>query len=404
MEKGNNARDVNKTMTLRLKPPFHVVIIDPNEVVIRAGIWSGKSSSIKDNKQAGLLGRTMQLLDGLHSIEDIVSEVGEEHEEAVLDLFDGLFKNRIVEAAPQDTGIEELPPEARDRLEPAQAFLSYISNQPLSSTFSQLRKARVCLVGGGVIGTRVALQLSQAGIGQLAILEGTQVTDKDVYLTPWLKPESVGENRGSVLARCVGEFIPTTTVREVNSNGGDLTDAVLEEAMQEIDYIVVATDLPNPSLYKQINDVALKNKVTWTVASLDGAVGLVGPTFIPYKTCCYACYEMRLESNMFYFSAYQHYKKAAIETALKYQQAYVGLPSLADIIAGFLTYDCVRNIATGFGFTPGKITRVDFQSGIIETNDVLKLPRCPACGKTARGKPNVGVFHTFERVIKELGV
>jgi len=403
MEIGNKARDVNMTMALRLKPPFHIVVVDPNEVIIRAGIWSGKSCSVKDNQQVGLIGRAMQLLDGIHTVENIVNEVGSEHEEEILDLLDGLFKNGIIEVAPKDTGIEKLPPEMRERLEPAQAFLSYISNQPLSSTFSQLRKARVCLIGGGVIGARVALQLSQAGIGQLSILEPAKVTAKDLYLTPWLKPESVGQRKSDVLARWIGELIPTTVTREVNCGDG-LTNDVLDAAVRESDYVVVATDVPNPPLYKQINDVALQGGVIWTIASLDGAVGLIGPTFIPYKTCCYVCYEIRLESNMFYFTAYQHYKKAATEISLKYKQAYVGLPSLADIIAGFLTYDCVRIIATGFGFSPGKITRVDFQSGIIETNDVLKLPRCPACGKTARGKPNVEVFHTFERVIKELEI
>lgn len=399
----NRSRSVSKSMTLRFRPPFHALIIGPDEVIIKSGIWSGSSSSLVDKGRAGLVGRIIRAIDGMCPVQDIIGQVGAEHEEPILDLLDRLIKSGFLQEVPREVGTEELPVELRERLLPAQSFLSVISSQPLSLTLSRLRKARVCILSGGVIAARIALQLAQSGIGRLCVVDSREVADADLYMTPWLMPKSIGENRGQVLARQVSHMVPTVEAQHVEI-GQDWPEEILAKALENSDLVIAAADSPNLILYKRVNDLCLEAQVTWMIASMDGTVGLVGPTFIPHKTCCYVCYEMRLESNMVHHSIYQTYKSTLTDLALHHQQTYFGLPNLADIIAGYATYDCVRSIGTGYGLTGGKTIRLDFQNAVVEINDVMKLPRCPACGKIRQGRPNMTVFHTYDRVIKDLEI
>lgn len=382
----------------RVRPPYQLVVVDPNHVIFQAGVWSSQSISIRDEKQSGLLARVVTLFDGEHTADEVIRDTGAEHANTILKLIDDLAKSRIVDSAP--------PPVVANSSEalPAAsvcAFLSAISQQSLTTTVSRLREAEIAVVGAGVLGARVAVQLALAGIEHLRVWDERRVSGEDCEVTPWYRSEQVGQPRASALAEQVIGLKPQA---HVATSSAQPSEQAWAETLRGCRHAIVALDSVDPILLKNLNAQALQLRVPWTLICMDGLAGIVGPTFIPFETCCYSCYELRLEANMLHYDNYAYYKQAVARNSVRFSTSFVGLAALADILAGFATAECVRILATSYGFTPGKFLRLDFQSGTIETNDVLKLPRCPACGKMAQGQPNELVFDTFERVIKTAGI
>ncbi len=389
---------------VRMKPPFHYVTVDANEVIIKGGTWSGPLFIIKDENKKNLVGPIVELLDGTHSLEAITDKLGVENEEDIMKFIYALNERQLIERVPEDLGEAALKPGEKQRLEPLFAFLSSISNQPLQTTTSRLRNSEVLLIGAGAIGARACMQLAQAGIGKIRLIDDNLISSEDIYSIPYYRTDNIGSRRSEVMARVVKDFVPTTSITAFNCDG-KITDEKLTEAVENCQWVAVAVDIPDLLLYNRINNIALQKKFTWTMAALDGVDGVIGPTFIPYESCCYVCYEMRLESNMIHYNAFKEYKKIVEKGVPGNIQPFVlGLMGISDIIAGFLTYDCVRGIATEYAFTFGKVIRINFQSGMVETNEVLKLPRCPSCGKIPRGRPNEQLFFTLDKIVRELEI
>jgi hypothetical protein len=57
------------------------------------------------------------------------------------------------------------------------------------------------------------------------------------------------------------------------------------------------------------------------------------------------------------------------------------LPVYAEIVAGYATLAVVHFLVRGASFALGRVLTLDFDRMLIDVEDVLKLPRCPVCGR-----------------------
>jgi len=317
-----------------------------------------------------------------------------------LTVIDTLMANALAEDTPDEP--EGVSIGDDDGSQPAHAFLSAIARQPISVTAGRLRAATVAVLGCGAIGMRVALQLAQSGLNQIICLDDTPFRPADVSLTPYLPSHLLGRSRAEVAAAWLSNIKPDIKVKTVSTD--DDPEAAWTKILPDCTLVIVAQDAPDPLLYQRWNATALRHNVPWLLVTVDGLEGLVGPLFVPHQTACYVCFEMRLESNLLHYEAYQRGKQAAARLRADYGVRFVGLPGFVDVVAGFAATESVRLIATEYSFVAGKIMRINFQGGVVEINEVLKLPRCPACGRAAHRHPPQQAFHTFNRVITELGI
>jgi bacteriocin biosynthesis cyclodehydratase domain-containing protein len=166
---------------------------------------------------------------------------------------------------------------------------------------------------------------------------------------------------------------------------------VLGEAVERADLLVCATDQPRPDLLADLNRRAHDEETTWLVGQIHGLDGFVGPTVVPGETACYECFRERVLANVsFRTDAYRHeYPANATPT---------GLPALAQIVAGYLTLDAFHLLVGNAGFTTGSVLHFDFFDFGVESNEVLKLPRCETCG---RDRDSPQRFVTVERLVAE---
>ena len=70
----------------RLRSPYRVVPRSPNEVLIHTGVWTGVSYVIRDDRELGLLTKSLQALDGQSTLETVIDRIGRKHEQDLIDL------------------------------------------------------------------------------------------------------------------------------------------------------------------------------------------------------------------------------------------------------------------------------------------------------------------------------
>lgn len=166
---------------------------------------------------------------------------------------------------------------------------------------------------------------------------------------------------------------------------------VLAETVPEADLVVAAVDEPRPDALAELNRLADDAGTPWTVGQLFGFDALVGPTVFPGETACYECFVERTFSNVAFDSRAAYRRARENATAM-------AIPALAQVVAGFLTCDVVHLLAGGTGFNAGSVVHVDFVDFGVESNEVLKIPRCDACGTDGEEYQR---FVTIDQLVSE---
>lgn len=368
----------------KVKRGYWIIPSNPDEVQVRAGTWSGKFYVFFDDKKRGIYAKLFSLLDGKHSIEDIKKFLGTEHEEEINEVLREGRKLGIIQEVEE---IEEPSTISKEELEAYGHVVAYLDLLPQlagSQQFLQrLRKASITVVGGGAVGSELTMTLSRMGIGRIMILDNMRVTAEDVHISPFYDPKNIGRYRADILKEKIVQS--TDAFVDVSCHIETLDEDILLEALRTTDLLVVAEDLPHYALYETVNELSLRTKAVWSIITIDGCEGIAGPTFIPHETACYDCYRLRLESNLKGYEEYIKFKEHLINNYTKVGRRFIGLTSFADILAGIYSADIPFIILEKTGFTVGRAVYIDFLDFSIHTDDVLKLPMCPSCGRNARG-------------------
>lgn len=155
---------------------------------------------------------------------------------------------------------------------------------------------------------------------------------------------------------------------------GSLADEVERAAL-----VVALERLPGDERLRELNEFAIEGETPLLVATVDRTAGTVGPTIVPNETACYECYRSRLGANATDRERFDAYLSdgSIPETA--------PLEAFERIIASFTTLAGLNYLLSGTGLTVGSQLTFDFFEWSIESNAVLKLPRCACCSPVELG-------------------
>ncbi len=317
----------------RVNPVFTPVVVDENEVHFTAGPWSGPVFEIVDDDRDGMLANLVSQLDGQTHVDEILDAFDPEDRSDVAAVLRSLQEKSIV----RDPG--EQVDERRAKLG---GYLSISDAE--SGAVDRISRSIVTVIGAGEVGKRIAEDLLAADVGEI----------KYVALS-----SRSGEWGGSLDDDRLKSIEPRA----------------LGDAVAASDFGVVAVDRPYPSITTTMNDVAHETDTPWTLGVVNGVDGQVGPTIYPGETACYECFRDRAD--------------AATQSRIGYQQVEQSdgvtdtlLPSFADVVAGMVATDVIRQLAGAAGHTTGRVVTYDFHDFAVQADDVLRLPRCSTCGKS----------------------
>jgi bacteriocin biosynthesis cyclodehydratase domain-containing protein len=335
-----------------------VVLISDNEVLIQYGTRSYPSELLKDTDLTGVLGRLFALLlERSRTLDELLSQVGPQAQAEARLLIDDLLQRGIL------TDLKRSPVE-----------------QYLSYTFtgeSDLGQRSIGLIGTGPIGARVAQSLLQHGVGRLTLLDGRKTDDLWHRLVPF--GHGHHDHSGEPAHIVLRDRLLAAGYAGVQSVDGDCDATGVEAALASSDFLVLSLEQADIRLAHLVNRICVRDRKPWLLVTIDGNYGLVGPLFLPTHTACFNDYAALSQAAIPNRDMARRYRQHVLRRGAG--SFFPGLPVYAEIVAGYASLAAVHFLLRGGSFALGRVLTLDFDRMLIDVEDVLKLPRCPVCGR-----------------------
>jgi bacteriocin biosynthesis cyclodehydratase domain-containing protein len=168
-------------------------------------------------------------------------------------------------------------------------------------------------------------------------------------------------------------LLPTTDV--------DRAISVVDGMAEGVDLLVTATcDAPR-ALLEELNELALAARVSWLIGNSAGSAVDLGPLVLPFESACYTCLLLRQRSAEPMAVEREIYEEKKRSSRRAGERDLMGESVWASTqAASILVGEAVRVLS---GIAPPTLTESVLRllpvSGILERNQVLRVPRCPAC-------------------------
>ncbi|HYX26968.1 MAG TPA: TOMM precursor leader peptide-binding protein [Pyrinomonadaceae bacterium] len=231
----------------------------------------------------------------------------------------------------------------------------------------RLKDTRLSIVGKGELAASLARQAAQAGVGRIfgINLEASTVISE---INPLVSFEAAH------LPLAEQETLQGTLEKESPT------------------LIALALDRPEPKLLDWINEISQSSGVALAHSQTHGTVGVVGPLAIPKQTACLTCYQLRVNSNLEFYDEYRAWTEW-VAKANPQQRALPGLlPALTAMVASMTMIEIIKHV-TQF-YEPeiyNKFVSINVLTLEVISHQLLKLPRCYACGVN-RGGSNLSFW------------
>lgn len=336
--------------TLRVNPSFVPVVVDENEIHFRAGTWNKNGYRIRDDSETGVLKSLVDAFREGGRVETVLAEFDGEARDGVRAVVEQLHdRNVLVECDDSD----DSPP---DR------YTGYLSLKDQHGAERDLSSTSVTVVGSGRLAEMVTADLAELNVEAITVVDPSVTAD--------VETDDRVTYRGTGVEAASGAF-------------------------ESADLVVATTTKPRRDRLRTVNRLALDAGTACLFARIHGFDGMVGPTVLPGETACFECLGRRIETSAPNPDTLPAYFEQAAD-------GDDGVPTaFARVLAGHVTTEAMHQLTNRVGFTVGRMLSIDFYDFEIDTDDVLKLPRCPACGVE---KPPEQRFATIDQVIEAKGL
>lgn len=336
-----------------------LVLLSADEVLVQFGARSTPSELLRDADLTGVLGRVIgRLQEGPASRGALLAHLAPPEREEAAALIDDLLARGYVSDV---------------RRSPVEQYLGYTYTGDTA-----LADRRVGVLGVGPIGARLALGLLQHGIGRLHLLDDRPADRiwRSLLPIPASEPDQPPDARVDALWR---DRLCAAGYGEVEALAGGRDVAGVETAVAAAELVVVASEQPDLRFAHLVNRVCLRERTPWLLATIDGNRGVIGPLFLPPHTACYNDFRTLADAaTPSPEMAARHRRQVLRRGAGSF---FPGLPAYADLTASYAALAVVQYLLRGGCFALGRALTIDFDRMLIDVEDVLKLPRCPVCGR-----------------------
>jgi thiazole/oxazole-forming peptide maturase SagC family component len=352
------------TKSYCVNPYVCIIPCSNDEVLVKHGSRSRFSRVIRDDGHSNLLSKIISRMRSPASLADLQTEglLTEEQQENAEALVTYLLQEHVL-ISPD----EHLP----------HVYLS----MHFGGQASRIGTRTVGFVGTGALAMRIARELGRLQPKGLVLLDDRAVTSADRLffdVTPNALPT------GASYTQVVTDDLASYGYDAVTSVEGSTSDPVaLTELFEQSDFVVVAMEWFSPRIFHAVNEVAIEMRKPWMSLYADGSEALIGPIYVPGETHCYSEFEIQREANISLRDEYLLYKETLLEEDL--DTRHQCLPPYLSMMSGWASSAIVPFLLTGRSFAVGRCLYIDFERMSVDFQEVLKLPRCPACSPLRPG-------------------
>ncbi len=321
---------------LRLKRHYSIIAHSPDVAELRYGVWNPVSFTLTDDSASGHLLGILSRLDGRFSAAEIAAA-------------EGIPKSDVEKVVEQLTELSLLEDQSTHALD---YYLDHIApNLSTHEGKSKESPSSVILFGDLEVSEQIARILNASSL-------------QDQY-----NVVAADDSLRGLLSECGKSWIFDSL---------DFEEGVRPFEQWREQLIVFGVTTVNPLEMRAFNRISLQYRIPWIHAAVDGPFLFVGPTFKPFRSPCYECFETRLVMNMRESASYQRYKSALVEG----RAAGIGAPLdpvLGAMLASLTAFEALNFLLTGASFTVGKMLSIYLPTMEFCFNEVLRSPDCPAC-------------------------
>jgi thiazole/oxazole-forming peptide maturase SagC family component len=355
---GRSAPALDAESTLCVAVGLDVVTISADEVLIQFGTRSTPSELIRDTELTGLLGRLFA------RVEDAPTRIA--------DLLEGMTeteRNTATRLLGDLVGRGYLSTPDRS---PFQQYIAYAFGGR-----TDIDKCRVALVGAGPVGARIASTLLRHGLGHLDILDDRIVDE--LWAADWGLNSPANDIVGKPAHQVLAQQLPTNGRTSVEAPDLTCDQDGIQQAVDACDFVILAFEQLNFRLAHLVNRCAIRRHRPWIMAMLDGDCARIGPLFLPPNTACFSDFEALSRAATPSSAMARVHRRFLLDR--RAASFFPGLPVYADMAAAYASIAVLHYLIRGSSFAVGRTLSLDFASMKLEIEDVIKLPRCPVCGK-----------------------
>lgn len=169
------------------------------------------------------------------------------------------------------------------------------STSEVIEKIKNLSRKRVMIVGLGAVGSLIAVQLAQLGVGKFIFVDNDVVDESNLHRQYYFE-DQIGRFKAQALKQEVLSINPTIDVEIISSF---LTrNFFIEHHFEEtIDVIINCADEPSvDSTSSIVAEYAMKKRIPHIVGGgYNLHLTLIGQTIIPYQTACFECFNLFLK-------------------------------------------------------------------------------------------------------------
>ena len=355
--------DLVSTQVFCVNPYLCITRCSNDEILVKHGSRSRFSRVIRDDGRSNLLGKIVGRLRTAASLTDLLAEgtLSHEEQENAIALVNYLVQEHVL-ISPD----EYLP----------HVYLS----MHFGTQATQISSRTLGFVGAGALAMRIAREMGRLKPKAMILLDDRTITASDrLYFDS--PPQTLAETTPYV--QVVADDLNAYGYREVSSVEASLSDRrALTDLFEQSDFVVAALEWFSPGTLHAVNEVALEMRKPWISVYPDGSEALLGPIYVPGETHCYSEFEIQREANISLRDEYLLYKETLLEST---DSGHQFLPPYLSLMSGWAVSAIVPFLVTGRSFAVGRCLFVEFERMSIDYQEILKLPRCPACSPLRPG-------------------
>lgn len=241
-------------------------------------------------------------------------------------------------------------------------------NMTTREAITDLNRKKLIVAGINTVSRRFCLSMTGSG------LDNYEIIDDNLLRGPGLF-----DDNGHIKA---GQW-PETLKQEFRSPGW--LEGVEPE---EIGCIVAASDFGGQYLLRDYNKYCVEKGIFFIPVILKKTIGFVGPLVVPGETACYQCLLAREDANM----ANPRLQRAG-DNAANIGRGVAGFhPVMSSVLGDFAAMELIKFFSIGMPWRVGELIEINLLAPELIARRVLKVPRCPVCGKMEK-KPANSALH-----------
>lgn len=371
MVSDTNTRNDTRTRPLVLNPHLRIVQCGNDELLVKHGFRSRFSTLLRDDGRTGLLAVVLRAFREPSTLADLECSgtVPESRRTDASSLVEQLVSQQVL-IQPTDY----LPQ-------------VYLSMRFGAAGVAALEPSAVGLVGCGHLGSRIARELAGVRVDRMILLDDRVARREDAaYFDCANRLAKPGTAFVEVTTHSLNE-IGYTSASSVLGPMHD--DAGLASVFDQCGFVLVALERFSPSVLHAANRAAIAAGRPWMSVYFDGSEAVIGPLYVPGDTACYNEFEIQNEACIARQDDYHVYKESLTPPDDSRVPDPV-LPPFLAVAGGWAAAAAIPFLAGRKSFLLERAVHVDFERAAIDIQNVLRLPRCPAC---APARP--GHRHTF---------